>query len=209
MAVTFDKQVRFQTYSNIVIDDIRLQISTLKTIYQNSEQNFEEGITQLMAIISNNIDWDNISEDEDVEILQHLQGADTFSQIAKDTLSQYFIVAVYSLYEKGLKKIFSSTGKFTTDKIESCYKKKNLENLLSNIFSIDYSDLSDSTLIEELRCLNNDIKHNGKVGKELTQTNNKWIENQLIENIYDDFNRIKEAPINFLNDLVSKITPQI
>jgi len=100
-------------------------------------------------------------------------------------------------------------GKSKKLSLDDCFKKVVMESLLNDIFNISYSNLNESKLVEELRCLNNDIKHNGKVREELAKVNNKWQEGQLIGNVYEDFNRLKDAPENFLNDLITKLSPQI
>jgi hypothetical protein len=200
-----NNQTKFQTYADIIINDIDRQISILGTIYQNSDQNFEESMNQLMEIISKNMDVGDVSENEYIEIMQYLQGADTFSQTAKDTLSQYSIVAVYSLYEKGLKRILKLAG-FPNEFIDQ--KAVNTDELSAKLVEqgITADFPTDFHSINELRLLNNCIKHNGTVSKKLSENNNNWQEGQLLNNVYDDFIRLKSVPINFLRNLISKIS---
>ena len=127
----------------------------------------------------------------------------------KDILSNYMLVASFSFYEKAIKKLLSLTGKLTDTELSSCYKKKEAKQFLKSKFKIDYKLLTDFTKIEELRCLNNDIKHNGLAGIELITANPKWTLNQPITNTYDDFKRLMDGPRNLLRDLANKIEPQL
>jgi hypothetical protein len=119
------------------------------------------------------------------------------------------IVATYSFYEKAFKKLLSLTNKLTTKQLDSCYKKSEAKKNLKNKFNIDYEKLADYKKIEELRCLNNAIKHNGTVGKELHNANAKWKLNTHIENTYDEFKRLQVAPTNLLTDLRTKLLTKI
>ena len=93
--------------------------------------------------------------------------------------------------------------------MRSCYQKRNSKKLLKDKFDIKYSDLQDYSKIEELRCLNNDIKHNGVVGTELVTANNKWKSGIPISDTHPDFERLKDGPRNLLIDLKNKIEPKI
>jgi hypothetical protein len=119
------------------------------------------------------------------------------------------LVASFSFYEKAFKKLLDLTGNLTAAQLSNCYKKKEAKSLLKSKFNIEYELLTDYKKIEELRCLNNDIKHNGLVGSELAAANTKWTLGQPIANTYDDFKRLIDGPKNLLRDLASKIEPQL
>ncbi|MDR2010424.1 MAG: hypothetical protein LBQ22_08075 [Bacteroidales bacterium] len=203
---TFSKQQKFQTYANIVLDDISLQISTLKKINQNSEESFQENMNELMKIIGSNIkDWNSISIDNDVEIMRYLKMEDVFSQTAKNTLSQYTIVATYSLYEKGLKKILSLAGfpKNFVNGDAMCTKKLS-NKLIGKGVNCDFSNEFQS--INELRLINNCVKHKGIVNPELASNYSKWNEGEEFFDLSTDFLRLETIPIVLLGKLIKELT---
>jgi len=119
------------------------------------------------------------------------------------------IVAIWSIYEKTFKKLLTLTNKLTLKQIENCYKKIESIKLLKAKFNIDFTLLDNYQEIEELRCLNNAIKHKGLVTIELNNANSKWILNSPISDTYNDFQRLMNAPYKLLNDLQIKIVSQI
>ena len=60
-----------------------------------------------------------------------------------------------------------------------------------------------------LRCVNNNIKHNGIVFHELVAANLKWTLDQSISNTYDDFRRLMDGPGNLLGDVINEINDSI
>jgi hypothetical protein len=207
-----DNKTAFKIYSLVTADQVAIKISTLDVLYQNNDTfvlNHLQSETQKEVDKLNQRGVENIPEEELLELTRSISDYYGLSHETKEVLSHYMIVATFSFYEKGLKKLLSLTKQLTPQELRNCYRKDQLTQLLTNKFSITYSTLSDYAKIEELRCLNNDIKHNGVVGNELVSSNGKWILDQDIENTHSDFERLKEGPRNLLADLAAKIEPFI
>lgn len=205
-------KTRFNIYSPVIANQVGLKISTLNILYNNNEAfvlEYLEKETQKEVDKINERGVKNIPEEELLNLTRSISDYYGLSHETKNVLSHYMIVAAFSFYEKGLKKILSLTNKLTPAELNNCYKKKELEQLLISKFSTTYSTLIDFGSIEELRCMNNAIKHDGTVGNELVLSNGKWILGQEIGNTYDDFLRLKESPLNLLRDLIEKIEPHL
>ena len=212
----WDLKTKFRVFSLTAADKASIQIHSLQVLYQNNNKFIEdylkketEGKVEEINRIIN--DFTNVPDDEIKELLQPINDYYGLSHETKDLLSNYMIVASFSLYEKAIKRIMELTGRFSPAQLRSCYKKDSVVKLLKDEFSIDYNTLMDVDIIEELRCLNNDIKHSdtGTVTPPLAATNAKWVVDEPILNTYDDFVRLMEGPRNFLRDLASKIEPKL
>jgi hypothetical protein len=207
-----DNKTTFKIYSLVTADQVAIKISTLDVLYQNNDTfvlNHLQTETQKEVDKLNQRGVENIPEEELLELTRSISDYYGLSHETKEVLSHYMIVATFSFYEKGLKKLLSLTNQVTPQELRNCYRKDQLTQLLTNKFSITYSALTDYAKIEELRCLNNDIKHNGVVGNELVSANSKWTLDQDIENTHSDFERLKDGPRNLLADLAAKIEPFI
>jgi hypothetical protein len=212
MAFNWDTKTRFKIYSLTLADQANIQINSLDVLYLNNNsfiENFLKDETDKQLAEINKLDISKIPEEELRPLLQSISDYYGLSHETKDILSNYMLVASFSFYEKAFKKLLDLTGNLTTAQLSNCYKKKEAKNLLKSKFNIDYELLTDYKKIEELRCLNNDIKHNGLVGSELAAANTKWTLGQPIANTYDDFKRLMDGPKNLLRDLASKIEPQL
>jgi len=207
-----DDKTTFRIYSLATADQVAIKISTLEVLYQNNETFIVDHLkaeTQKEVDKINQHGVENFTEEELTKLTHSIGDYYGLSHETKEVLSHYMIVATFSFYERGLKKLLSLINKLTPQELRSCYKKDKLIQLLNDKFSITYSTLIDYNKIEELRCLNNDVKHNGTVGNELAAANSKWTFDDEIRNTYDDFERLKEAPRNLLTDLAAKIEPHL
>jgi hypothetical protein len=208
----FTPQETFNIYSLVIADKVGIQINALQVLYNNTGTFITEYLqteTQKQVNEINSIGVANIPEVDLRDMLQEISDYYGLTHESQEILSRYMIVATFSFYEKGIKRMLQLSNKFTDPELRNCFKKNELVKLLNAKFGIDYNSLADSNLIEELRCLNNDIKHNGQVGQELVDSNNKWVLNEEIGNTYPDFVRMMAAPRNLLKDLSGKIKPHI
>jgi len=212
MAFTWNSKTRFNIYSLVTADQVGIQIASLDVLYHNNEtfiDHYLQQETQKEVDKINERDISTIPEDELHTLTRAVSDYYGLSHETKEVLSHYMIVATYSFYEKALKKMLSLTNQFTSGELRNCHKKVRIVQLLQQKFSIDYATLIDNDRIEELRCLNNDIKHNGVAGTELVAANNQWTLNQPLENTKAAFDRLKDAPRNMLLNLAQKVEPHM
>ena len=212
MSFIWDTKTKFNIFSSTVAEQANSQIISLDVLYHNNKSfidNHLKSETDKQVAEINKLDISKIPEDELHELLQTVSNYYGLSHETQEVLSNYMLVASFSFYEKAFKKLLELTGRLTDTELSSCYQKKNAKKLLKSKFNIDYELLIDYLKVEELRCLNNDVKHNGRAGDQLVLANSKWTLDQLIENTYQDFQRLKEGPRNLLKDLATKIEQQL
>jgi len=212
MTFIWDTKTKFSILSSTVANQANSQIVSLDVLYNNNNsfiENYLKGETDKQVAEINKLDISKIPEDELSELLQSVNNYYGLSHETEEVLSNYMLVATFSFYEKAFKKLLGLTARLTDAELSSCYKKKEAKKLLKSKFNIDYELLTDYIKIEELRCLNNDVKHNGLAGSELVAANSKWTLDQTIENTYIDFQRLMYGPKNLLRDLATRIEPQL
>ena len=116
-----------------------------------------------------------------------------------ETIYNYLAVIIYSFTEKSFREILlkDSNDKFQIKKLIKYFKE---------IYSLDIEALSNYQKFDELRLINNCIKHCGIVNKDLSKCNNKWKQGKEIilkENeIRDYFNNI----VDFISDILFEIS---
>ena len=72
---------------------------------------------------------------------------------------------------------------------------------------IDIEKLPNFSGMNETRCINNDIKHNGFVGKELAKYPN-WTEGKALTDLDSSYNRLAPRCSLYMGELVGAIIKQ-
>ena len=203
-----DNKTKFNLFSFTTISLVDKKIAAQSVLYSNTEKYIKDHLEDEINKEVEEFNKKDLSLIPPSELKDFTNGLSDYYGLTHETkmaVSNYMIVATFSEYEKGLKKILSLSGKLTEQELKSCFRVAKIVEHIQNKFGVNYSDLDGADQIEELRCLNNSIKHNGIVGDQLVTSNPKWVKGQNLENTYDDFLRLKSAPINTLKDLSNKI----
>lgn len=213
MKLEFTNKEKFRVFALTIASKADMQIKSLEILYQNNTtfnaKYLEDEINKHVENINKNY-LGKVSEDDLQIMLSNLSSYYGISvNETKLVLSNYMIVGTYSFFEKSLKSILKLTDDFSDNELRSMFRIAQVKTLINRKYSIDYETLDEYSKIEELRCLNNCIKHNGIVSQELVDANNKWILESSIENTIEDFIRLKDAPLTFLTKLIELITQQI
>jgi uncharacterized coiled-coil protein SlyX len=187
----------FEIYFSTTFFSAYKQIASFDQLYKNYDlflnEHLDDDIQKEVNKI-NNSGVEKFTDEEVKSLTDDLSQHYGLSFQAKELLTNYMIVATWSIYEKASKQLLALTEKLTPNQIDNCYKKTEVIKLLKAKFNIDFTLLVNYQEIEELRCLNNAIKHKGLVSKELNNANSKWIINSPIGNTYNDFLRLMNAP---------------
>ncbi len=208
MNFTWNTKTKFKIFSSASASMVQSKIAAQNILYLNTNKFVDEHLKNEIKKEVDEFNKKDLSLVPDVELREFTADLSDYYGLSHDTteaVSHYMVVASYSAYEKGLKQILKLSGKLNDAELRSCFRIVNVIQLLSSKFGIAYSSLADHDKIEEIRCLNNDIKHNGIVGIELPSINNKWVQGGIITNTYVDFERLCDGPYNLLNDLSNKI----
>jgi hypothetical protein len=209
MTLFFDNKTLFWSHSS-TLTNVNLSINALDVLYENhlafdSKKELKKRASNFRKeLIKRN---SKFKQDE----LRHMKGdyeiATTESLII---LSNFIIVATYSFYEQGLKTIMLNSKIFNETQIKNCFKNENILTLFNKKeFIENMKDNDDYKKVNEIRCLNNAIKHSGVVSDELHEANPKWVIGKKIKNTYEDFYRLKEGIEDLLTELFSKIHDNI
>jgi len=204
----FDKSTKFWSNSHAELSNVNSKLDALDILYQNcmtfNDMYFKAELKK-RSITFNKVLSERNSKFKDDDLLIMESDYEMATNESLTILSNFIVVASYSYYEQGLKNIMRFSGLFNKSKIEDCYRNEvflsifNKEEYIKNIV-----DRSDYKKVNELRFLNNAIKHNGIVDKKLHSTNPKWITKESIKNTYDDFSRLKDGICELLSEIISK-----
>jgi hypothetical protein len=213
MTLFFDNKTLFWSYSCSTLTNLDLNINALDILYQNtlSFQNtyFKNELKKRAFIFRRELLERNSKFKQDE--LRHMKG--DYEQATNESLtilSNFIIVATYSFYEQGLKTIMRNSKIFNETQIKNCFKNENILTLFNKKeFIENMKDNDDYKKVNEIRCLNNVIKHNGIVDDYLHEANPKWTKNEIVKNTYEDFLRLKDGVSDFLSELISKIRDNI
>jgi len=195
---------------------LRSSIYTFYDLYKNTEIFLEKYMNKELELKTEEelekVGSSELDKEERAAIISSIFDLEKANYEARDILSQFLIVATFSFYEKCIKKIFELSRELvspiiTDSEIKNCSLENNTEKLFVKIYDINYSCLDDYHLVEnELRYLNNSIKHTGKVSVALANANSRWITGNKIENnLIDDFERLKDGPYNLLLDFLEQL----
>lgn len=154
-------------------------------------------------------EYENISRSNFLSDFDYHSYLDTFddrfydlSEINK-LAEQLVIVALYRLVELKTKSILHVFIK-DTNKVYKSYRWDKLEKTIKNDFGFDLSNVSFFENIDELRLLNNSIKHKGTVIKDLEKYNG-WTEGDEIKDLHHKINKFGKVIPKYFSDLIDKL----
>jgi len=115
------------------------------------------------------------------------------------------IIGLYKTIEIAIKRACKLSGKFNDEEIYEMYITKKLIKNFNNI-KIDIKIIDGFTSFEELKLLNNSLKHEGTINKNLLKINPKiGKEGEKIKNSAEHFNRLLYPSIKFLKELGGRL----
>lgn len=116
------------------------------------------------------------------------------------------IIGLYKTIEIAIKKACKLSGKFNDEEIYEMYITKKLIKNFNNI-KIDIKIIDGFSSFEELKLLNNSLKHEGTINKNLLKINPKiGKEGEKIKNSAEHFNRLLYPSIKFLKELGGRLS---
>jgi len=143
-------------------------------------------------------------EEGDDELLEGIQDDLAVLDEMVETADQLTFVGLYRVVELRLKALLNRFVANPED-LEKVFKFKQLTNLLKNQFSIDIADLQGFKAINEIRLINNSVKHDGKVGRELADTFGHWRKGDPLNGLEPAFKRLSPRVFFFFKDLAKKL----
>ncbi|MEO3988140.1 hypothetical protein [Plesiomonas shigelloides] len=148
-----------------------------------------------------------LTNQEKEELLTSISDENSIGSDTIELIEEMQIIALYKTIETVIKKMLLSSGLINKDEIKKLHRVKELKVKLKEI-GCDITTLSGFQQFDELRCLNNCIKHSGYVDKELAK-HSIWKKNEKITNCGKHYVRLKDGVAifidNFLKSIVAKI----
>ena len=113
-----------------------------------------------------------------------------------ETIYNFLAVIIYSFSEKSFKKIL----------LKNNLSIENLKEYFEEKYSLDLTTLLNYQKYNELRLLNNCVKHKGFVDNKLAKCNNKWKQGEEIILEEDDIKEYFNNLVDFIPEILSKIS---
>lgn len=201
---------KFLRMSHAHIGMLTLKAYTLQVMYENNK-------VFLDIYLKDKIEKDveeikKLKDEYDEEIIdlfyEDIGDYNHFSNETSEVLSHYMMVALYSYYEIALKNILKLTKKLKPSELKSLYLFRNVKSILKTKFGVEYEDRKKSSflLLNELRIINNCIKHGGIVDDNLHAANNEWNIDQEFGDLSGHYIKFEHVPSVYLEELVSEIS---
>ena len=201
-------KTRVLPWPKVISDLADLEIDFLRKFLDMVNTQRNKGIEELEERVEE-VKKEDFRTKQDYE-----QYVDTFSDDswlineADNQAEQLSIVGLYRIVELSTKKIISWPYHGDKDKIEACYRWKALKKNLKKDFGFDLSNVVSYTTIDELHCLNNDIKHKGTAGVELAKFSG-WKKGEKIRNLRPHFDRFVVHIPKYLADFTEKLNDKL
>lgn len=189
---------------------LTLKASTLHVMYENNQVFLNSHLKD--EIESHILEIKKLEGEYDPETIEifyeDIGDYEHFSKESSLILSHFMMVALYSYYEITLKNILKLTKKLNSDEIRSLYLFRRVKEILRDKFSIIYDDRTNTNflLIDELRLINNCIKHGGFVDDELHNLNPEWVVGEEFGDLCAHFIKFEHIPSSYLKEIISKIS---
>jgi hypothetical protein len=149
----------------------------------------------------------DLDPDDKAELLSSL-GDDLFiAELTTELAGEMMIVALYKTVEISIKKMAKGSGLFTDKQIASFYKAGELRKVLKNKVC-DLKALPKYAQYDELRCINNSVKHSGVANNELAQYPG-WKKGQKLNELHIHYGRLRNDVDSFVVNLQSEILRKI
>jgi len=198
---------KFAIETQLEIISMGIKNEGLKTLFENflrySEEHLEEDSEKMHKQIDDEYTLDEYDQ-EFIDLLhEDIGNWEFYTKESEEILTHVMIIGLYSNYEKTLKKILKLSGKFSEIEIKTCsIKPKLIETFISKGLQYEKPEDSDYKNINELREINNCLKHSGEISRDLHQIKNDWVEGQILGDLSPHFIRLMRSPSHYLTKIV-------
>ncbi|MDE2310466.1 MAG: hypothetical protein KGL01_06510 [Betaproteobacteria bacterium] len=189
----------------------KLQVNLATHYYEKTIEGIYLSATQAKVHLekelkqqANDITVDNsLSKEEKAYLIDTLSDECFLSEKTTELAGEMMVVAFYKTIEIAIKDMLKFSGLFTEAQIRSFYRiaelKKQVSKKICNI-----EKLNGFNVYDELRCINNCIKHSGKVNDELSKYPN-WKKGSKLSNLDKKYWRLKAGVNGFVKSLQKEI----
>lgn len=189
-----------------------LQLNGLKSLWWNETDRLIDSITSFTITEEQKLEKKYkelqksavLSDDYKLHIEENIIDEANGLNEVEELAYELAIIALYKKIEITTKKIL----KITYPEIDrkKLYKFQELKKTLKDK-EIDIENLNYYLAMDELRCLNNSIKHSGEVSNELAKYAG-WNENERIDNLQEAYKRLAPKCNDYINELLNQFINQ-
>jgi hypothetical protein len=187
-----------ETYTNLDPDRLADLLEFSKIYNAKFIEKSDKKVREIIGDISLDSDEKNQRIDflvEDVSMMNDIR-------IIGEELA---IIGLYKTIEIAIKKSMKITGKFSKKQLEELHKiEKFIEHFKS--INVEVKSIEGFNSFNELRLINNCLKHSGFVSKALMDFNpSLWRKGEKIDNSAETFSRLLYPSVKFVKGLGNKI----
>lgn len=149
----------------------------------------------------------NLDQDEKQYMLSSLGDELFIAEVTTELAGEMMIIALYKTIEIAIKTMTTACELFTEAQLASFYKIGELKKQLK-MKVVDVETLKHYKAYDELRCINNAIKHSGLVGTELASYPG-FKKGQKLTDLHTHYYRLRDDVDRFLVSLQAAIIKAI
>lgn len=149
----------------------------------------------------------NLDQDEKQYMLSSLGDELFIAEVTTELAGEMMIIALYKTIEIAIKTMTTACELFTETQLASFYRMGELKKQLK-MKVVDVETLKHYKAYDELRCINNAIKHSGFVGTELASYPG-FKKGQKLTDLHTHYYRLRDDVDRFLVSLQAEIIKAI
>ena len=154
------------------------------------------------------IEADSTLESDERQYMLSSLGDDFFiAEITTELAGEMMVVALYKTVEISIKQMAKASELFTVDQLRSFYKISDLKKQFKKKIC-DIKTLKNYKAYDELRCINNAIKHSGVVDKDLAAYPG-FKKGEKLADLHKHYNRLRDNVDGFVIALQDEILKKI
>lgn len=182
-------------------------LEAIDGIYDASLQT-KSKLEKELAQQAKEISADTTLDADEMQYMLSSLGDDLFmAEVTTELAGEMMVVALYKTIEIAIKRMTKASGLFTPTQLESFFRVSELKKQLKKKVC-DIETLNKYQAYDELRCINNAIKHSGIVGTELAAYSG-FKKGQKLADLHNHYYRLRNDVDSFLIALQDKIIAAI
>jgi hypothetical protein len=152
--------------------------------------------------------YDSLSDEDKFELESNFCDDLYFYEQMEELSYEMTIIAFYKTIEITIKNMLKCSEIFTEEEVKEFYKAKIMKcKIDKNICKIE--ELDGYAAYNELRLINNCIKHSGIITEELSSNYHIWKVGEKLKNLDEVYLRLKEDVYKYINSLKNEILKKI
>lgn len=179
---------------------LTLDLEKIDDVYhscQRIENITKKSLTEQRKQIEANTSMDRCQKNELIDLLSD----DAYCvEETTELAGELVIIALYKTFEIAINNALKVSNLFKNDELKDIHKFDLLNKILINKKKIAIKKFNNFAAYDELRLINNSIKHSGRASRQLAKYKNFKFDEQL-KNLYSHYKRLKNPANQFAIEL--------